>query len=73
MIKKNMLTIIGIVLGALGGFLYWKFIGCNSGTCAITSKPLNSTIYGAIMGGLIFSLFKNNKNVNQEHDVSGNN
>lgn len=73
MIKKNMLTIIGIVLGALGGFLYWKWIGCNSGTCAITSKPLNSTIYGAIMGGLIFSLFKNNKKVNQEHDVSGNN
>lgn len=72
-IKKNILPITGVLLGALGGFLYWKWIGCNSGTCAITSKPLNSTIYGAIMGGLVFSLFKNDKKVNQEHDVSGNN
>ncbi|HMZ45865.1 MAG TPA: DUF6132 family protein [Chitinophagaceae bacterium] len=68
-IKKNMLAFIGIALGAIGGFLYWKLIGCNSGTCAITSKPLNSTIYGAIMGGLVFSLFKK-ENAN---DVSRNN
>ncbi len=47
----------GVLLGAVAGFCYWKFIGCYSGTCAITSKPLNSTLYGAMMGGLFFSLF----------------
>lgn len=60
--KKHLLTIIGVIIGALTGFLYWKFVGCNSGSCAITSNPYNSTIYGAAMGGLIFSIFKNNKN-----------
>ncbi|QGN24306.1 DUF6132 family protein [Elizabethkingia anophelis] len=61
-LKKNILTIIGVPLGALAGFLYWKFVGCNSGSCAITSNPTNSTIYGAIMGGLLLSIFqKDNK------------
>ena len=61
-LKKNILTIIGVPLGALAGFLYWKFVGCNSGSCAITSNPVNSTIYGSIMGGLLCSILQNNKN-----------
>ncbi len=60
-IRKNALLFAGIATGALSGFLYWKFIGCESGTCAITSKPLNISIYGAVMGGLLFSLFQKNK------------
>jgi hypothetical protein len=40
------------------GFLYWKYVGCTSGTCPITSNPTNSTIYGGVMGGLILSMFK---------------
>lgn len=59
---KNSLTIAGIVVGAVAGYFYWKFVGCNSGSCAITSNPTNSTIYGSIMGGLLFSMFqKDNK------------
>lgn len=45
--------IIGVAIGGLVGFLYYKFIGCSSGTCPITSKPLNSVIYGAVMGLLV--------------------
>ncbi|MFM2440153.1 MAG: hypothetical protein RLZ16_1152 [Bacteroidota bacterium] len=56
--QKNILGIIGVVIGAIAGFAYWKFIGCNSGTCMITSKPLNSTLYGSLMGYLLFSIFK---------------
>ncbi len=56
--KQYILTIIGVVLGALGGYLYYYFVGCASGTCAITSKPLNSTLYGALMGGLFFNIFQ---------------
>ena len=55
---KHKLTIIGILVGAIGGYAYYHFVGCASGTCAITSKPLNSTLYGAMMGGLLFSSFK---------------
>ena len=60
-ILKHKLTIIGLVAGAIGGYLYYHFIGCSSGTCAITSKPLNSTLYGAMMGGLSFSMFQKEK------------
>lgn len=69
-IKKNLLTIIGIPLGAIAGFLYWKFVGCNTGTCAITSNPINSTLYGSVMGGLVFSMFKKDKK--EENDISRN-
>jgi hypothetical protein len=56
--NNNLLYLIGALLGAMGGFLYWQVIGCNSGTCLITSKPINSTIYGAAMGSLLFGIFK---------------
>ncbi|MCB9250878.1 MAG: hypothetical protein H6605_00285 [Flavobacteriales bacterium] len=56
---KHKLTILGILAGAIAGYLYYHFVGCESGACAITSKPLNSTLYGALMGGLFFSAFKN--------------
>ncbi|AFD05287.1 DUF6132 family protein [Solitalea canadensis] len=56
-VKKYWLTIIGVAAGAVAGYFYWQQIGCSSGTCLITSKPLNSTVYGAVMGGLLFSLF----------------
>ena len=55
---NNKFIIIGVLLGAIAGFLYWKQIGCTSGTCLITSKWHNSTAYGAVMGGLLFSMFR---------------
>ena len=58
LIKKYKFDIIGIILGTLAGFLYWKFVGCSSGTCTITSKPINSSLYGALMGYLIAGMFK---------------
>lgn len=61
LILKYKLTIIGILFGALCGYAYYNFIGCASGTCAITSKPLNSTLYGAMMGGLLLNSFKREK------------
>jgi LytS/YehU family sensor histidine kinase len=64
LIKKNAIMLIGIVIGLIAGYLYYKFIGCSSGTCLITSKPLNSTLYGGLMGGLLFSLFTTKKDNN---------
>jgi len=56
------LTLIGIVLGLIAGYAYYYYVGCASGTCAITSRPLNSTLYGGMMGGLFFSMFQKKKN-----------
>ena len=42
--------VVGVVLGALGGFAYYRFVGCASGTCPITSNPYISTVYGALIG-----------------------
>lgn len=50
-----------MLVGAIVGFAYYHFVGCASGTCAITSKPVNSTLYGAMMGGLLFNGFKKGK------------
>jgi len=58
---KHKLTAIGILVGAIGGYLYYYYVGCASGTCAITSKPVNSTMYGAMMGGLAFNIFQKEK------------
>lgn len=60
-ILKYKLTIIGLLLGAVGGYAYYYFIGCANGTCAITSRPLNSTLYGSFMGGVFLNMFQKNK------------
>jgi len=62
--NNNWLYIIGATLGAVGGYVYWMQIGCTSGTCAITSKPLNSSIYGALLGALALGMFKKDKSIN---------
>ncbi len=49
---------VGLVAGAIGGYLYYQLVGCASGSCAITSNPWNSTLYGTLMGGLLFDLFR---------------
>ncbi|MCX6147027.1 MAG: DUF6132 family protein [Candidatus Kapabacteria bacterium] len=53
-----------IIFGIIGtslGWAYWYFVGCASGHCAITSSPVNSSIYGLIMGVLVSDIFKTNK------------
>ena len=57
LIKKNWFYLAGGIVGGIGGYLYWYFIGCSTGTCPITSSPVISTLWGALMGGLLFSLF----------------
>lgn len=45
--------ILFIAAGALAGFLYYRFVGCRSGACPLTSSPYISTLYGALMGFLV--------------------
>ena len=60
-IKNNILYLIGGIIGALGGYIYYIYIGCDSGSCSITSSPTMSMIWGALMGGLLLSIFKKEK------------
>jgi Family of unknown function (DUF6132) len=60
--KTYIVTGIGVIVGLVAGYLYYQEIGCISGTCAITSKPLNSTLYGGLMGGLLFNLLVTSSN-----------
>lgn len=61
LLRKYKLTLLGILIGGLAGYLYYYFVGCASGTCAITSRPVNSTLYGAFMGALLSNMFQKNK------------
>lgn len=54
--RKIIVPLLGIVLGGTAGYIYWLQVGCSSGTCLITSKPLNSTLYGAFMGYLLLGI-----------------
>ena len=61
--KKNWTYIAGGIVGGIGGYLYWRYVGCSTGTCPITSSPVMSTIWGILLGGLLFSIiFTNKKN-----------
>jgi hypothetical protein len=47
---------IGVVLGGIFGFFFYRFIGCKSGACVITGNPYISTIYWALLGGLVANI-----------------
>jgi hypothetical protein len=64
---KHLRWITGILAGAAVGFSYWYFIGCNAGTCAVTSSPVNSSIYGGLMGALLVNSLTGNKKENKEN------
>ncbi|MHB9056956.1 MAG: DUF6132 family protein [Paludibacteraceae bacterium] len=64
-LKKNILGFLGAVLGAVGGYAYYHFIGCSSGSCPITSNPYMSVIFGAVIGYLFLDLFKKSEKKNE--------
>lgn len=59
--KTWMITAICTVVGLGAGFLYWQQVGCISGTCPITSSPVNSSLYGAAMGFVAAGIFTKEK------------
>lgn len=54
-------SVIGIILGIIGGYIYYIKIGCSSGSCPITSNPYMSMLWGGIIGYLVGDLFKKRK------------
>lgn len=68
-IKKHLITIILSATGAVAGFVYWRYVGCLSGTCIIKSVWYLSTLYGfglgLILGNLLKELIMNFKGQNK--------
>jgi len=55
-----------VLAGAILGYGYYYFIGCNNGTCLITSSPYISTVYGGLMGAVF--LLPNKKKETSKND-----
>jgi len=47
--------VIGAVVGGGLGFAYYKFVGCSTGACPLTSNPIISSLYGSVLGALLAS------------------
>lgn len=41
---------IAVAIGSTAGFLYYYFVGCSTGSCAITSNPYMSILAGGFLG-----------------------
>lgn len=52
-IVNKKVSFIVSILGGVVGYFYWFYVGCESGTCAITSVWYRTVIYGVIMGWLV--------------------
>ena len=56
-----LISVIGLVIGIVGGYIYYLKVGCVDGTCAITSNPWLSMLWGGAMGYLLFDMFSKKK------------
>lgn len=59
-VKKWIRPVLFTLGGALVGLGYYKLVGCSTGTCAITSSPVNSMIYMGLIGLLLSGVFGSN-------------
>ena len=62
-------TIAFTLLGAMAGYAYHYFVGCNSGGCAIAGNPVLSSVWGAAMGFFSFQSFFNSSSKNKKMNV----
>ncbi len=46
-----------IGIGSAVGYAYYRFVGCRSGVCPLTSNPYTSIAYGGLMGYLMAGVF----------------
>lgn len=46
---------LGLVVGGLLGYGWYRLVGCSTGACPLTATPLRGISYGAFMG-LIWAL-----------------
>ena len=52
-IQKHKYALLLIIPGILAGYLYWRYVGCTSGTCPITSNWHTMVLFGGLIGYFI--------------------
>lgn len=52
-IRPTLFTFGGVLLG----WIYYTVVGCSTGSCSITSNPVNSMIYMGLIGLLLSGVF----------------
>ena len=59
--RNRIISIAGILIGAAGGYLYYHYIGCRSGSCGLTSNPYAMILWGGGVGYLLADMIKSKK------------
>ena len=62
-IKRNVTraNLIGMIVGAVGGILYYYNVSCKRGTCGLTGNPYLMTLWGTAVGYLAGDFFNKKK------------
>lgn len=55
--KKMFRIVLGALIGAAAGYLWYRFIGCRQGTCYLMRHRTLAIIYWALFGALLANLF----------------
>ena len=56
------------LVGSAGGWLYYRYVGCATGTCAVTSSPWLSTGFGCVLGSLLYTVLRPGHGKRQDGD-----
>ena len=46
----------------------YRYVGCATGTCAITSSPWLSTGFGCVLGSLLYTVLRPGRGKRQDGD-----
>ena len=57
-------------VGRAGGWLYYRYVGCTTGTCAVTSSPWLSTGFGCVLGSLLYTVLRPDRSEEQDKEGS---
>lgn len=52
-LRPHWRTLAGAAIGAGGGALYAHFVGCHTGTCAITSSAWTAALFFGFTGAVV--------------------
>ncbi len=53
LLARHWRTVLGVVVGAGAGAAYAHFIGCRTGTCAITGNVWTAATFFGLTGGVV--------------------
>jgi len=53
--------IIGLAIGGIGGFLYYFYVGCATGSCGLKANPFYDIGLGLLLGYLVSDMIKKKK------------